>query len=183
MKVNVSNIEIDENGLLHASVGDEAVIVDVPRFPELQAIIDQLNDDLRGRIESAGRDNCDQCVGTCCTNNWQIHTSHADAQRLAVGLELTTKVVLLRYMTPAYNHTNPDRRYMLRMVKDKRFESGQRCHFLKVTKNADGIWVGRCGVYEHRPDTCREYPAHNCDHFIPANRLVRHRAGPVVDDK
>lgn len=179
----VGKIEIDlDSGLLTADVGKDQVVVDLNRPPgrRLRNLVMEMVHDVQGRRYTGGQDNCDHCIGACCTG-WRVNISTSDARRIARGLDIGYQQVLADFTDPAFDLTGDGRTLQLRHVEDTRFPKGTRCKLLSV-REKDGIAIGRCSIYEHRPETCREYPAHNCDEFIPAERLYR-RDDPTVDKR
>jgi Fe-S-cluster containining protein len=180
----VGKIEIDtDTGLLTAEVGNEQVVVDLNRPPgtNLRVLVQDMVHDLLGRKDTGGQDNCDHCIGACCTG-WRINLGASDVVRLAEGLGKPYDYVVDNYTDPSFDLSGDGRGLQLRHVADDRFPKGSRCKFLGVKVNKDKIAVGRCTIYEHRPETCREYPAYNCDEFIPAARLYR-RDEPTVEKR
>jgi len=180
----VDDIEIDMGlGLVRCKVGTEDVTVDLlrPHAKHLLALVREMAADLSTRVHTGGEDNCADCVGECCTG-WAMPITEADVARLAKGLGITDKQVKERHVD-SYSDAQGLTPYQLRHVADKRFNAGQRCKFLGVTVNKDGIAVGRCTIYEHRPQVCRDYPAHNCDKWIPATALLRRLREARVDKR
>jgi Fe-S-cluster containining protein len=180
----IASLSIDlDSGMLEASLdGGDSLVVDLTRkvgadcVEHVEALVA-----LCGKKKStAVEDNCMECVGACCTE-WRINIDMADVERLAKGTGREVDDLINEHVDPSFDYSGGDRVYQLRHVADDRFEGKTRCKFLSVQpatakKNA----VGRCSVYEHRPKTCREFPAHSCEQFVPASKLRRGDL-PVVD--
>lgn len=102
---------------------------------ELDAIVHGHYEDVASRID------CLAC-GNCCRQVLPT-LDDADVDRLAAGLEMSSKEIVTRYLTPD---------------EDGDLTFNQRpCPFLSGN---------RCCVYEHRPDTCRSYPHLHKENFV-----------------
>ncbi|MFW5691272.1 MAG: YkgJ family cysteine cluster protein [Chloroflexota bacterium] len=89
---------------------------------------------------------CTQCANCC--RSLDVYLTPADAQRLAVGIDVPLDAILDNYV---------DRKGPQRVGEWGRFRA-RPCAFL------DGRL---CSVYAHRPETCRTYPM-----FTPDFRWV-----------
>ena len=87
---------------------------------------------------------CTKCPGYCCSYDW-IRVNKRDIQRQAKGFNLT-------YEQAEKKFTKYEKEYKARVLrhrKDHIFKS--TCMFFDQEKR-------NCGVYEHRPTTCRDFP-------------------------
>ena len=87
---------------------------------------------------------CGKCPAYCCTYPL-IEVSRADVQRLA-------KHFGVDYATAEERYTKYDAAEKARSLRHRGDENfGMACQFLDPATR-------RCGVYEARPETCRDYP-------------------------
>jgi Fe-S-cluster containining protein len=112
-------------------------------------------------------DPCASC-GICC-HIYFVPVTARDIRRITLGLGFTPDQYLIAVPEPeptpegfVLQVGGPSLRLVLR--KNGPMAPGQPCVFL--IKGGDG--TSRCGIYEHRPETCRSYP------------MVRRPAGVVV---
>lgn len=87
---------------------------------------------------------CSKCPGYCCSYDW-IRVTKRDIQRLAKRFSLT-------YEQAEKKFTKYEKEYkarVLRHQKDHIFKSN--CIFFDQEKR-------NCGIYEHRPAICRDFP-------------------------
>ena len=87
---------------------------------------------------------CSKCPGYCCSYP-VIPITKRDVQRLAdhFGLGFTKA-------REKFTIKDDEDDYVLRRKADEHF--GRICQFFDTDKR-------RCGIYEARPSTCRQYPA------------------------
>lgn len=142
------------------------VIVDYLRHPQIGGLVSKLVEAVKACQHTGGEDNCSTCAAACCSKPWTIALSRWDVQAVSqfVGHH-------------KFYEDNPQGvingvPFKIKPVKDKRAVYGARCPLLKMTKHGDG-WQGRCSVYDARPMTCRSYPAHNCEEYVPVKALLR----------
>lgn len=102
-------------------------------------------------LESTGRKranyNCGKCPGYCCTYAW-IRVTRRDITRLAKHFKLDYEVAERRFTInePQYGHR------ILRHREDSIFQT--ICRFFDQENR-------QCGIYEHRPELCRNWPTDN----------------------
>lgn len=94
---------------------------------------------------------CAKCPAYCCSYDYIIVTQH-DVRRLAIRFGLSYKCAEQRFTKLIKSYGR-----VLRHRKDTIFKS--TCRFLHPTER-------RCTIYEHRPNTCREYPdSQRCGYY------------------
>ncbi len=86
---------------------------------------------------------CSKCPSYCCSYP-TIPLTKRDLQRLARYFGLGFRAVKAKYTVP-----RDDDAYTMRRKADVHF--GRVCQFFDTEKR-------RCGIYEARPATCRDYP-------------------------
>lgn len=174
--LRVTDIEVDtDNALVTANVNGEEIIIDLTRKvgEDILPLVERMVHLLGRKLDTAVADNCMECIGACCTE-WRINVDSEDVDNLARGLGIPVAEVDREYIDPSFDLSGGGRSLQLRHVADSRFPGETRCKLLTVTPGTKASCaVGRCSVYEHRPKTCREYPAHGCEQFVPATKLVR----------
>ncbi len=95
--------------------------------------------------------NCLKCPGYCCSYP-VIEVKDRDAQRIATHFGLSLKDAEKKYFKSAHEHKR-----IMRRKADKHF--GKICQFFDTE-------LRRCGIYEARPSTCREFPGDdNCGYY------------------
>lgn len=112
-------------------------------------------------------DPCASC-GACC-HFYFVPVTARDMRRITLGLGVMPPDYLIAVPEPqptpegfVLQPGGPSLRLVL--LKNGPMAPGQPCVFL--AQSGDG--TSRCGIYEHRPETCRSYP------------MVRRPAGVVV---
>jgi uncharacterized protein len=87
---------------------------------------------------------CLKCPGYCCSYPI-ITVTKADAQRIAKHFDMPLEKAEKKFFRAADGY------------KDEHF--GRICQFFDTEKR-------RCGIYEARPNTCREFPGDdNCGYY------------------
>jgi uncharacterized protein len=95
---------------------------------------------------------CTKCPAYCCTYDW-IFVTKRDIARLAKRFNLSYEEAENKFT----KFIKSEGYRVLRHHKDDIFKS--RCQFLHPTRR-------NCTVYEHRPETCREFPEENrCGYY------------------
>lgn len=120
------------------------------------------------------RPSCQTCTAACCMGLW-VPVTRRDIRRLARGLDLTPKEVLERYVVWTNElpvvRKHEDHKQPVFVMRDGPL--GTRdfpvCVFLRED--------GRCGVYEHRPQTCREFSMRSspCERYYTRRSEARPR--------
>ncbi len=106
---------------------------------------------------------CDSCVGMCCIKYPEVIVFSADVPALceATGYESLGQLKAAGII--GGNASFGSVGYLGRAPLPKRLggdlESNSRCVFLTWTKEGQG----RCGIYDHRPYTCRGYTERGCE--------------------
>lgn len=153
--------------------GEADCRIDLIRWPSLAKKLDAVYAEIVARHLGA-EEKCDNCISTCCTAKVFNHilVDDEDVERLAETTGLSVSEVWAKYM-----QVRPEPGYTGEIRFAKHEELGELgCPFLQITPATEfkGAY-GRCGVYEGRPNTCREYSASACDILIPRESLVRHK--------
>jgi uncharacterized protein len=95
--------------------------------------------------------NCLKCPGYCCSYP-VIEVKERDAKRIAKHFDLSLKAADKKYFKTEHGYTR-----IMRRKADKHF--GKICQFFDTEQR-------RCGIYEARPSTCREFPGDdNCGYY------------------
>jgi len=141
---------LDEIKALAATHRDDFIVMqymlarmeqDIPDA-ELDALVDAIAAPIIAAID------CTEC-GNCC-RNLHVYMTPDDAQRLADGIDVPLDAVLDTYV---------DQASAAKEGEWGRFKQ-QPCAFLRGNM---------CSVYQHRPESCRNYPQ-----FTPDFRWVLH---------
>jgi uncharacterized protein len=94
---------------------------------------------------------CLKCPGYCCSYPI-ITVTKADAQRIAKHFDMPLEKAEKKFFRAADGYKR-----LLKRKKDEHF--GRICQFFDTEKR-------RCGIYEARPNTCREFPGDdNCGYY------------------
>jgi uncharacterized protein len=95
--------------------------------------------------------NCLKCPGYCCSYP-VIEVKERDAKRIAKHFDLSLKAADKKYFKSTHGYAR-----IMRRKADKHF--GKICQFFDIE-------LRRCGIYEARPSTCREFPGDdNCGYY------------------
>ncbi len=90
---------------------------------------------------------CLKCVGYCCAIYERVHVADADIKRLAKHFKVTFETARQKFTK---QDSEPGER-VLRRTADPIF--GSSCMFQHPDTRL-------CTIYDARPKTCREWPAH-----------------------
>lgn len=89
--------------------------------------------------------------GVCC-GSYDLQATAVDIERLADHLRISEKEVWEKHLEPGVRTWNR-RDGFLRRLKKENYDG--ECVFLKAKSLTESV----CGIYEGRPQICREYPA------------------------
>jgi Fe-S-cluster containining protein len=175
LKLRVVSIETDFDDTLTAKVRvedsflEEEVIIDLIRSEngDVRELLRDLYAKVLEKRTQAPETNCGTCTARCCTTDCHqlISLSDHDVVRLAAHLKMDRAEVEEKYLEPI--NSVMDDRFRFRFRDEPKAPGGKCCPFLKY----DAKGHGSCGVHPGRPRICREYPAHGCDLYLPANRV------------
>lgn len=108
--------------------------------------------------------NCLRCPGYCCSYPI-IAVKQRDVRRLAKHFGISPDEAERRFTKSAHGHAR-----VMRRKKDEHF--GKICRFFNTTTR-------RCGIYEARPEICRQFPNEKrCGYYDFLTFERRHQDDP-----
>ena len=107
---------------------------------------------------------CPPGCAECCSG-YEPFVSRADLERMAAHLHLTPQEVLDEYIVKRPSADG----YHLGWIRKVTDDLADQCVFLKESRPGKFY----CGIYEGRPDDCRDFSPIGCDDVTPICRAIK----------